>query len=464
MKKTKIVSTIGPASENINILKKMIESGMDCARINLSHATFKEYQERIDNIRKIKDIPIILDTKGPEIRIYTDKDLFLKKGDKLKIGFNKKDKIFFDYNFYDKIKKNQSLFIEDGRLRTKIIEKSNGKIKIKFLNSGELKNKKGVNLPDSNLNLPILHEKDKKGIKFALKNQLDFIAVSFTSSKNDLLKVRKLTDNKIGIIAKIENKKGLDNFDEILEISDGLMVARGDLGVEIHSEKIPLIQKKVIKKCNVKGKFVITATQMLQSMIQSSTPTRAETSDVANAILDGTDAVMLSAETAIGKYPEKAVREMAKIGREVEDNINVKIPEFFQQDITEAISHSVFDLQKLLDIDKIIVLSNSGYTARKISRFRIKKDIITITPDLRVRKKLQLYFGINPLFFPGLPERDKVLYCGLYAYKKGYVDKADTVLFTAGLYNPKKPITNLIQIHKISDLIDFSNKFKNFKI
>ncbi|MBN2422154.1 pyruvate kinase [Candidatus Woesearchaeota archaeon] len=463
MKKTKIICTIGPASEKKSVLKKMISAGMNSARINLSHGTFEEYTKRIENIRKIKDIPIILDTKGPEIRIHTNQELNVNKGETLIVSFDKNDNYFFDYNFSNEINPGDELFIEDGLLRSKIIEKTKDKITIRFINSGIIKNAKGVNLPEAKLDLPILHEKDKEGIKFAIKNKIDFIALSFTRTKKDILTVReKLRNSNIGIIAKIENKQGLDNFDEILKEADGIMVARGDLGVELPSEKIPLIQKELIRKCYIKGKFVITATQMLQSMIDSATPTRAETSDVANAILDGTDTVMLSAETAIGSHPVLAVKEMARISREVENSVNVNMPLPGVLNTCQAISHSVFNLQKALEVNKIVVLTKSGYTAQLISGFRLDKEIIAITPSKRVMKKLDLYFGITPVVYSRLPEKDRVLHGAMFAFKNGLLNRNDIVLFTAGLYITGKPSTNLIEIHRISDLLEYECIVNNY--
>ncbi|MBU0758114.1 MAG: pyruvate kinase [Nanoarchaeota archaeon] len=456
MKKTKILCTIGPASGDRSTISKMIEYGMNAARLNLSHGTFDEYKERIANIRKISDIPIILDTKGPEVRIFLKEDVAVNAGYAIRIGFSPKEDIFLDFNFYMKVKVGHRLFIEDGRIKSKVIKKDKNSIVVKFTNSGIIKNAKGINLPDTKIHLPILHKKDEEGIRFAKSENIDFIALSFTRTKYDVLQVRKaLEGSDVGIIAKIENKEGLDNFADILKAADGIMVARGDLGVELPSEKIPMIQKKLINECNLKGKFVITATQMLQSMIDSPTPTRAETSDVANAILDGTDTIMLSAETAIGKYPVLAVKEMSRIAKEVEKNVTIKIPVPENMSVAEAITHSVQSLQESVRIDKIVCLSRSGYTARMISRFKLKVDVIAITPNISVKKKLDMFFGLNSVVYPDMPNKDRVQNTAIFALKHGILSKNEVVMFTGGIFNVGKPVTNLISIHKISDMIEY---------
>ncbi|MBD3204351.1 pyruvate kinase [Candidatus Woesearchaeota archaeon] len=454
MKKTKIICTLGPASSDLKILKEMISNGMDCARINLSHGRFIDYEKLITNLRKIKNLTIILDTKGPEVRMYTNNTKIVSKDDLIKIGFTKENDIYFDVDFYNRVKKGNIIYFNDGKLKAKIIFKKKRLLGLKFLCDGVLKNAKSVNINGVFFNLPILHDKDIKGIKFAIKHKIDYIALSFTRSTKDIEQLKKkLKRSDIGVIAKIENRQGLDNFDKILTKSDGVMIARGDLGTEIKPEKIPLIQKKIIEKCNEKGKLVITATQMLQSMINSETPTRAETSDVANAVIDGTDAIMLSAETAIGKYPVNAVKEMRNISLEVENEIKSDIKSLEKISITEAISHSVYEIEKILSIDKIVVLSNSGFTARMISRFRMDKIIIVITPSENVKKKLDLFFGIFSVVYKDMPKNDKILHASRFAYKKKLISKSDLVLFTAGLYSPGRPATNLIEIHRMKDLL-----------
>ncbi|MFH0875265.1 MAG: pyruvate kinase [archaeon] len=464
MKKTKIVCTLGPATVKKSVLKMMIRSGMNSARINLSHGDFTDYGRFVKIIRSISEIPIILDSKGREVRIITDKPLELKRGNLVKFGFHRKFSAYLDHNFSNEAKPGHRIFFDDGIIHAKIEEINSDYAIIRCQNDGILKSGKRLNLPDTKLKLPSLHAKDIEGINFAAKNKIEFFALSFTTCKNDVLHLKKKlkeTGSKTSVIAKIENSEGIDNFDEILKVSDGIMIARGDLGVELPSEKIPLLQKEMIRKCYTHGKIVITATQMLQSMVESTTPTRAETSDVANAILDGTDAVMLSAETAIGKYPVLAVMEMSKIAKEVEEKIIVNIHDPKMMDVTEAISHSSYALQKAIPIDKMIVLTSSGYTARMMARFRIAKDIIAITPNFEVKKRLEMIFGLTPVYYPKFMDKDKVIIGARIAFKKKLVKADDTVLFTAGLYTRGKAVTNLIEIHKISDLIGhFDNKEK----
>jgi pyruvate kinase len=462
MKKTKILCTIGPASISKQTLRKMIEAGMDAVRINNSHGDFSQYKEIVENVRAIKDIPIIMDTQGPRVRIYTEVEIKIKDGDIITAGFTQNNEIYFDFDFYKEIKLPQKILIDDGSLHGKIISKKKNKIEIKFLNSGTLKNDKGICLPNINLDMPILSNKDTKAIEFCRQKHIDFISLSFVRNKKDIDYVRKkINSNEIGIIAKIENNQALKNFDELLESVDGIMIARGDLGVQLPSESLPLIQKELIKKCNMAGKFVITATQMLQSMIENPTPTRAETSDVANAILDGTDVVMLSGETSVGKYPVHSVQQMAKIASTVESYAKTNMLEETNLSIGDAISHTVYDLTKHMPFDKIVILTLSGYTAKAISRYRIKEETIAIVPCRKIKKRIDLYFGITPVVYENLPENKKTLHSAIYLHKIGLLKSTDLVLFTAGIYLPKQRSTNLIQIHKMSELLEYANEHKN---
>ena len=298
------------------------------------------------------------------------------------------------------------------------------------------------------MKLDILSEYDKKIIK---SFEYDYVAVSYVSGPGDIDKVRTLTN--AGIIAKIENKKGVENFDRILEKSDGIMIARGDLGTEIKPEKIPLIQKQIIKKCNQAGKLVITATQMLESMIHNPSPTRAETSDIANAILDGSDAIMLSGETAIGKYPVKSVNVMSKVAREIEPFVQSNVMIQKNSTISEAISKSVYEITKVLPITKIITMTRSGYTARIISRFRLDTPIYAITPYEKVKRQLELFYGVQSVVMKDMT-REKIIPCTKFLFRKKLITKKDLLLFTAGVFAIKSRSTNMIEVHRASDLLN----------
>jgi len=438
MKKTKILATIGPASENKKILKKMLQAGMDAVRINASHTSKKQFQERIKLIKSVGDLPIILDTQGPEIRILTKTDLEVRRGQILEIGKN----IALNVNL--KLKRGDILLLDEGILKLRARDPHI----LEALNNGIIKNRIRVNIPKTVISLPSLTKKDRHFIK---NPYIDYIALSYANNPGQLKEVRKLT--KTAIIAKIENVQGLKNFDQILKMSDGIMIARGDLGVEISSERLPLLQKEMIAKCNQAGKLVITATQMLQSMISNNSPTRAETSDVANAILDGTDMVMLSGETAIGKYPVQTVREMCLIAKEVENSVNNKVVINGEISISEAISKSIYEMTKILPIDKVITLTSSGYTARIISRFRISKDIIAITPNSSVARKVSLYYGVKAYVLEKMYLRDRIRKITRYLYAKKTIKKNDLLLFTAGLFAMNPGSTNLIEIHRTRDLL-----------
>ncbi|MBN1502234.1 pyruvate kinase [Candidatus Woesearchaeota archaeon] len=452
MKKTKILCTIGPASMSKKTMQQMLKAGMNGIRINTSHGTFDQYNKIIKNIRELDNIPIIIDTNGPEVRINCKSELLVNTGDKIEIGFNNKSTAWFDYDFYKKIKPGMLIMINDGLLQLKLVKKRNKALVLEALTAGLLQNRKGVNLPNLNLGLPILTKKDEEVIKFSNKMDVDFIALSFTRTPQDVKLVRRKLNNDIGIIAKIENSQGIENFDSLLPIVEGIMVARGDLGVEIPSQKIPIIQKDIVKRCNQQSKLVIIATQMLESMITNPLPTRAETSDVANAILDGADTIMLSGETTIGRYPVNSVTEMSKIALDVENNVKSNVKEQGNIGVSEAISSTIFQLCRLLPISKVVTITRSGYTARMISRFRLRQSIIAVTKNRKVRNRLQLYFGVEPVCFSSTVKSDKIVSSARFLHNKGLVKKDELVLFSSGAYSAKKT-TNLLGVHKISDIL-----------
>ncbi|MGD2066324.1 MAG: pyruvate kinase, partial [Candidatus Bathyarchaeota archaeon] len=312
MKKTKIVCTIGPASLQIGTLEQMVEAGMNCARINTAYGEFDRYLTVVENVRKVADIPVMIDLKGPEIRLRTDKEMAVEEGDVLEVGFNK-EPVSFNHNFISQMRVGDVIFIDNGRIRTEVTQKGHETLGLTVKNGGAISNGKGINIPNRQLPVPTLSQRDMKIIEFAKKHEIEILALSFTRNAQDIQNLKSTAENFEGtVVAKIENFEGIRNFGEILDASDSIMVARGDLGVEIEPERVPLVQKSLIRRCNQQGKLVVTATEMLESMMKEPNPTRAEVSDVANAILDGTDATMLSGETAVGKYPAESTAMMAR--------------------------------------------------------------------------------------------------------------------------------------------------------
>jgi pyruvate kinase len=368
VKKTKIICTIGPASLSRNTLKKMYRAGMNGARINTAYGTLDQYRVIISSLREVADIPIIIDVKGPEIRLKTKGRRIVNKGDVLKVGED--EKISFNNNIYDDMAVGDTVLIDNGKLKTQVIEKQKDLLKLRAATNGEIDDGKGVNIPNKKLAIPPLSSKDLEIINLAKENDVAFIALSFTRNLEDVNTLKKKASGfKGAIIAKIENSEGVDKFDEILDATDGIMVARGDLGVEIEPEKVLYIQKLIIRKCNQKGKIVVTATEMLESMTYQPIPTRAEVSDVANAILDGTEATMLSGETAVGGYPVESVLMMSRIAKETEKAVESRVEGEGFITISDTISKAVQRICQEMAVDKVVTLTRSGYTARMISRF-----------------------------------------------------------------------------------------------
>ncbi len=470
MKKTKIVCTIGPASESEQILADMFKAGLNVCRLNFSHGTHEEHKVRIDRIKKVREdlglpVAIMLDTKGPEIRLGVfEKPVTIIQGQEYVIttkdvlGNNSMCSISYK-GLPKEIKPKSRVLINDGLLELQVIEILNDTdIECVAVNSGVLSSKKGVNIPGLKVNLPYMSEKDIADIEFGIKNDIDFIAASFTQNADDVMQIRKLLEkhnSKIGIIAKVENQEGLDNIDPILKVADGLMVARGDLGVEIEPERIPHVQKILIRKANLSGKPVITATQMLESMTHHLRPTRAEVTDVANAILDGTSAVMLSGETAAGEYPVETVAMMNSIATSIEstldyDKLFVENISLHETTITNAISRATCSTALALEANAIITASASGITPRAICKFKPKVPVIVVTDSPQVMRKLSLDWDVYPILAPPIKSTDNMFdVCSGIAKKAGYVKTGDTVILTAGIPIGKAGSTNLLKVQII---------------
>ncbi|MFC0474186.1 pyruvate kinase [Robertmurraya beringensis] len=476
MRKTKIVCTIGPASESVEKLTQLIEAGMNVARLNFSHGDHEEHGVRIRNIREAakqtgKTVAILLDTKGPEIRTnnMVDGAIELVAGNHVIVSMTEVegtvDKFSITYpGLIDDVNEGSKILLDDGLIGLEVtkIDRDAGEIYTKILNTGTLKNKKGVNVPGVSVNLPGITEKDANDIVFGIEQGIDFIAASFVRRASDVLEIRRLLEEQnathIHIIPKIENQEGVDNINEILEISDGLMVARGDLGVEIPAEEVPLVQKSLIKKCNAQGKPVITATQMLDSMQRNPRPTRAEASDVANAIFDGTDAIMLSGETAAGVYPVEAVQTMHNIASRAESALDHKEilsnrSKENDHNITDAIGQSVAHTALNLDANAIIAPTESGHTARMISKYRPKAPIVAVTSDDGVARRLSLAWGVYPQIGKQANTTDEMLDTAVEeSLNSGIVSRGDLVVITAGAVNVKGT-TNLMKIHVVGDVV-----------
>ncbi|MDU4967863.1 MAG: pyruvate kinase [Staphylococcus epidermidis] len=476
MRKTKIVCTIGPASESEEMLEKLMNAGMNVARLNFSHGSHEEHKARIDTIRKVakrlnKTIGLLLDTKGPEIRTHNMKDglIVLEKGKEVIVSMNEvegtPEKFSVTYeNLINDVNIGSYILLDDGlvELQVKEINKDKGEVKCDILNTGELKNKKGVNLPGVKVNLPGITDKDADDIRFGIKENVDFIAASFVRRPSDVLDIRQILEEEkaeITIFPKIENQEGIDNIEEILEVSDGLMVARGDMGVEIPPESVPMVQKDLIRKCNKLGKPVITATQMLDSMQRNPRATRAEASDVANAIYDGTDAVMLSGETAAGQYPEEAVKTMRNIAVSAEAAQDYKKllsdrTKLVETSLVNPIGVSVAHTALNLNVKAIVAATESGSTARTISKYRPHSDIIAVTPSEKTARQCAIVWGVNPVVKEGRKTTDALLNNAVAtAVETGRVSNGDLIIITAGVPTGEKGTTNMMKIHLVGDEI-----------
>lgn len=451
MRKTKIICTLGPAVDSDERITQIINAGMDCARLNFSHGTHEEQEVRLNRVRRIagelnRHIPILLDTKGPEIRLkdFENGSVVVEKGSLFTFDTDKetpgtKERIGLTY---DKLAKNVEagtrILVDDGKIELKVTAIKGSKVICKVVTGGKLSNHKSINIPNVEIPMPYLNDVDKSDLLFGIEHNVEYIAASFVRCADDLKKLRKfLKDNggqDIKVISKIENGQGINNFDEILELSDGIMVARGDMGVEINFEKIPAIQKMMIEKCNREGKIVVTATQMLESMTENPRPTRAEVSDVANAIYDGTTVIMLSGESAAGRHPVEAVRTMANIAVNAENTINyyekyVDSSADMEPNLKNAICASAYNAAKYLDAKAIVVLTRSGATANILSRFHPECPVIAATISERGRNQLNLVWGITPVAAENLDSADKfVQYAVSKAVESRLVKRGDNIV------------------------------------
>ncbi len=469
MRKTKIVCTIGPASDSEEIMCSLIESGMDVARLNFSHGTLDMHKKNIETLKKLRDemekpVAIMLDTKGPEIRIrdFKDSRAVIADGDTFTLttkdilGDNTKVAITYS-SLPQQVQAGTTVLVDDGNIELEVISATEEEIECKVIRGGVLLNKKGINLPGTHIDMPYLSNADKEDLLFGIENDVDFVAASFIRSKDDVINLRKFLDfnggHDIKIISKIESSEGVENFDEILEHSDGIMVARGDMGVEVEFEYLPGLQKKFIKKCYCSGKMVITATQMLESMINHANPTRAEITDVANAVFDGTSAVMLSGETAMGKYPVLAVEVMSKIVTRAEKDAfkmnayrDVRYDTDFS-DITNALCDAACTTAKDMNASVIISVSKYGQTARRTSKFRPQVPIVAATPVKKTFHQLALTWGVYPVLARYQKTSDDLFIHAIDCAKQiDLVKKGDRVVIVAGIPLDTPGNTNTLRV------------------
>jgi pyruvate kinase len=470
MRRTKIVCTIGPSSESREKVQALLAAGMDVARLNFSHGTHEEHSRRIvilkEEAAKIgKHLGILLDTKGPEVRTgrVPEEGITLENGSEFSLdtdlSLGNQQRVGITYtDLWRKVKLGSHILIDDGQLDLEVTSVDSKIIRTVIRNGGVLKSQKGVNVPSALIDLPAVTERDIEDIRFGISQGIDFIAASFTRKSLNILDVRRIVeemDADVHIIAKIESQEGLNNLDAILEVADGLMVARGDLGVEIPVEEVPIRQKEMIRKCNLLGKPVIVATQMLDSMIRQPRPTRAEASDVANAILDGTDAIMLSGETAAGLFPIEAVQMMDKIAKRTEqtclDNQATRRP---QRNVAEAISFASYTIAIDLEAAAILTPTHSGLTARMISKYRPIALIVAATPFATTARKLSLQWGVQPLIVPQSLGTDEMLSLAVNtSLNKNLIHSGDVVVITAGVPIGKVGSTNMIKVQVMGNIL-----------
>lgn len=474
MKKTKIVCTMGPSVDNEEMLEQLIDNGMNIARFNFSHGTHEEQKIRMDRLKKVREakkqpIAILLDTKGPEIRtglLEGGQKVFLEEGSDFTLTTEEivgnAEKVSITYEgLVNDVNVGGTILIDDGLIELEIKAIAGKDIVCKVINGGELGQRKGVNVPNVPVKLPAITDKDREDIKFGVEQEIDFIAASFVRNADCILEIKaflkSLKAPYIPIIAKVENAEGIENIDEIIRAADGVMVARGDLGVEIPAEEVPHLQKMIIQKCNDAYKPVITATQMLDSMMRNPRPTRAEVTDVANAVYDGTDAVMLSGETAAGKYPVEALKMMSHIVESTEQHYDyvgyIKRAKVHRmKNATSALGYATVTTASNLNAKCIITPTVSGATTRVVSKFKPKMDIIGVSPNEAALRRMQIFWGVSPLKSFQMDSTDDICNGAIeLAVAKQYVETGDTVILTAGIPSPnvekqQSGVTNMMKI------------------
>ena len=468
-KKTKIVATIGPATESEEMLTKLVLSGLNVMRLNFSHGDFAEHQKKVDNFKKVikktgQPLAILQDLSGPKIRIgeFDTERVQLVRGNKITIVTGEPfvgtvDRVYVNYKtLHEELKVGGRVLLDDGKKELKVLSIKGNEINCEVVIGGDTKGRRGVNLPGAYLKTSSLTEKDRKDLEFGVKNKVDYVALSFVRRAEDVIELKEILKSKKSdaqVISKIETEEAIENLDTIIAVSDGIMIARGDLAIEIPAEKVPLIQKHIIDICNSLGKPVITATQMLESMIKSPVPTRAEVSDVANAILDGTDAIMLSEESTLGDYPIEAVNMMTRIALEIESNnyphrLALNDDRTGEVGMVDSITGSVVNIAHDIGAPVIVAMTESGFTARMISRYKPEQDILAFTPNETTYNKLALSYGCVPVLIEREPDMDKaVILAKKYAMKAELGKKGEPIVISSGTpFNKKDTKTNMLLV------------------
>lgn len=468
LRKTKIVCTLGPSTDNEEVMRQMMLQGMNVARCNFSHGVYEEHKRRMDMVKKIREevkkpVAILLDTKGPEVRVRQFKNgkVTLQEGQLFTLTSDEvegtEEKVSVTYGrLYEDLEVGMTVLIDDGLIEMKVekVEKTN--IVCRVINGGVVSNNKGINVPDVNLSMPYLSDRDREDILFGIEQDVDFVAASFVQRKEDILQLRRLLDKnggeEIKIISKIENLQGVENIDEIIEVSDGIMIARGDMGVEIPYEEVPVIQKMIIKKVYQVGKQVITATQMLESMIKNPRPTRAEATDIANAVYDGTSAIMLSGETAAGAYPVEAVKTMVRIAERTEQDVDYR-KRFFNHDrkvnpdVTDAICHATCTTALDLNAKAIVSVTKSGRSAKMIAGYRPASSIIGCATTEKICRQLNLTWGVTPVLIKEEKDVFDLFHNAIAAAEKmRLLEKGDLTVITSGVPMGISGTTNMIKV------------------
>ncbi len=480
MRKTKIVATLGPASDAEEEIERLIEAGVDVFRQNFSHGTKDEHLETLERIRNLSDkIGVMMDTQGPEVRLkQVKKGTEISRGQEIELVSSKVELVSSEVEseekmlpvdhpeFEDYIDVGDKILIDDGQIELRVLEvDGEGKIRCEVLYGGKVLSRKSVNVPEKDLGLRTPTEKDVEDIKFACKADFDFISASFVKGSEDIKRIKKIledNDSEMDVIAKIEHLKAVENVDDIIEVTDGLMIARGDLGVEVPASDVPVLQKEIIEKANRKEVPVIIATQMLKSMTESPRATRAEVSDVANAVIDGACAAMLSEETAIGSYPVRSVEFMGEVLEKMEEHVEGReypVAERKGEDVAEMIAKNVWQASRDLDVKYIVVHTSSGYTANKVAKFRPEDDIIAFTDRRSVQRKLSLVWGVKA-YHSEFPEHVDEMVCktAKKLFESGEVEEEDKLLITAGVPAPVTGITNMMQIRTVKSLLEEDEK------
>lgn len=472
-KKTKIVATLGPATSSKDVLKGMLDEGVDVFRINFSHADYKDVKERVDMIRELNDefeynAAILADLQGPKLRVGNMKgEVVVNEGDELIFATGErfegsKERVYMTYDrFPQDAKPGEKILLDDGKLIFEVVSSNNtNEVKTRVIQGGPLRSKKGVNLPNTNISQPALTEKDIEDALFAIELKVDWIALSFVRHAEDLMQLEELisehSDHKIPIIAKIEKPEAVENIDKIVAYCDGLMVARGDLGVEIPAEEVPLIQKQLVLRAKQARIPVIIATQMMETMISSLTPTRAEVNDVANSVMDGADAVMLSGETSVGSYPVQVIKQMSNIIKSVEDSDLIKVPQLpphirTKRYITKSICYHAANMANEIDAKAISTLTNSGYTAFQISAWRPNAHILVFTSNKRILTQLNLLWGVKAFYYDKYVSTDETIEdVNAIACKKGYLEEGDMLISLAAMPIKDKGMVNTLRVTEIT--------------